>query len=211
VEELRNCSYFENLEQEQLNLLASFTKKKFYKKNSILFYEKEQSKSLILLISGELKVYKTDIKNNEIIMNRFIATSMIAEMAVFEEIPYPASASFETDGTVLEIDFARFKKEFLQNPEISLQFFKSLSKKIKNLEKVISLNIVLDSTSRLAKFIYENENVLADIKHYKLAQNLNMTPETLSRIFKKLVTLNLIEKESKFYIIKNREGLKTLF
>jgi hypothetical protein len=38
-----------------------------------------------------------------------------------------------------------------------------------------------------------------------------MTPETLSRTFKKLVVLDLIEKELKGYKVKNREGLKVLF
>jgi len=38
-----------------------------------------------------------------------------------------------------------------------------------------------------------------------------MTPETLSRMFKKLVTLELVEKTSSGYIITNREGLQVLF
>jgi len=38
-----------------------------------------------------------------------------------------------------------------------------------------------------------------------------MTPETLSRTFKKLVVLDLVKKESKGYKIKNKEGLKVLF
>ena len=82
--------------------------------------------------------------------------------------------------------------------------------KIKNLESVISLNIVLDSTARIAKYICENEEALT-MKHSQLAQYLHMTPETLSRMIKKLVTLELVEKTSNGYIITNREGLQVLF
>jgi len=211
VENLKQIKYFENLGEKELQLLSSFAKKKHYKKGSILFYEKDHATSLLLLTEGVLKVYKTDPKNNEIVMHRFRPTTLIAEMVILEDIPYPASASFETDGEVLEIDFEKFKKEFFHNPNIALIFFKSLSKKIKYLEDIIALNLVLDSTARLAKFIYDNSDVFTTLKHYQLAEHLHMTPETLSRTFKKLVVLDLLEKTSGGYKIKNREGLHVLF
>jgi CRP/FNR family transcriptional regulator len=211
MKDLKNFYFFENLEEKQLELISSFAKKKNYEKGSIVFYEKDMPKSLILLTKGTLKVYKTDPKNNEIIMHRFQPMNMIAEMVVLENIPYPASAAFETDGTIIEIDFEKFKKEFFHDSEVALIFFKSLSKKIKYLENVIALNIVLDSTARLAKFLYDTGDTLTKLKHYQLAEHLHMTPETLSRTFKKLVVLDLLEKESTGYKIKSREGLHVLF
>jgi len=211
MNDLRNFYYFENLNDDQFKLLSSFAKKQKYEKDSILFYEKETPTSLILLIEGTLKVYKTDMKNNEIILNRFRPMSMIAEMAILEGIPYPASAVFETAGTIIEIDFERFKKEFFNNPEIALMFFKSLSKKIKYLEDVIALNIVLDSTSRLAKFLCTNQDELKKLKHYEIAKHLHMTPETLSRTFKKLLVLGLVKKDSSGYTVESKEGLEVLF
>jgi len=211
MQDLRRCSFFENLDEEQLKLLSSFAIRKKYTKGSILFYEKDVPKSLILLTEGVLKVYKTDQKNNEIIMHMFHPVSMIAEMVVLENIPYPASAAFETDGSIIEIDFERFKKEFFNNPEVALVLFKSLSRKIRYLENVIALNVVLDSTARLAKFLYDNGDSPESIKQYQLAEQLHMTPETLSRTFKKLVILGLLEKDSKGYHIKNKQGLQVLF
>jgi len=211
MDSLKQFYFFENLDDQQFELLSSFAKKKHYEKGSIVFYEKDKADTLMLLVEGTLKVYKTDLKNNEIVMNRFYPISMIAEMAVLENIPYPASASFETDGVIIEINFQKFKKEFLHNPDVAFVFFKSLSKKIKYLENVISLNIVLDSTSRLAKFLYDNDGILKNLKHYQLADQLHMTPETLSRTFKKLIVLGLVEKKSTGYEIKSKDGLLVLF
>ncbi|MFA6190913.1 MAG: Crp/Fnr family transcriptional regulator [Sulfurimonas sp.] len=211
MRDLKQFYFFENLNDEQLAVLSTFCNKKHYEKGSILFYERDEAKSLILLIEGVLKVYKTDQKNNEIIMHRFMPVSLVAEMAVLEGIPYPASAAFESAGVVIEIDFERFKKEFLHNPQMALLFFKSLSKKIKYLEDVIALNIVLDSTARLAKYIFDKEDALNSLKQYQVAEHLHMTPETLSRTFKKLVILELLEKDSNGYKIKNKEGLRVLF
>jgi len=209
-QELRLISYFGDLNDEELQLLASISTKKFFTKDEVLFYEKDEPRYLTLLVSGTLKVYKSDPKNNEIVLHRFLPGSLIAEMAVLEGIPYPASACFESDGSVIEIDFIRFKEEFLTNPKIALMFFKSLSRKIKHLENVISLNIVLDSTARVAKYICENEDALS-LKHTQLAQYLHMTPETLSRILKKFIKLGFLKKEGGLYSILDKNALTILF
>ena len=207
---LKAVSCFEKLEDSELKFLSSFSHKRHFKKGEILFYEKEKPKYLTLLISGILKVYKTDTKNNEIVLHRFTPNTLVAEMAVFEGIDYPASAMFESDGTVIEIEFEQFKNNFLVNPEVALNFFRSLSNKIKNLEDVISLNIVLDSTSRVAKYICEHEHALAS-KNNQLAKYLHMTPETLSRVLKKFTKLGFIVKGLNGYEIINEKGLKILY
>jgi len=208
--DLRGVSCFENLQDSELEHLSSFSHKRQFKKGEILFYEKDTPKHLTLLTEGILKVYKTDVKNNEIVLHRFMPTSLIAEVAVFEGMDYPASAAFESDGSVIEIDFDKFKSGFLINPDVAFNFFRSLSKKIKYLEDVISLNIVLDSTSRTAKYICENNSAL-DMKNNQLAKHLHMTPETLSRIFKKFTKLGFIEKVQGGYSIINKEGLTILY
>jgi CRP-like cAMP-binding protein len=208
---LQQCYFFEKLDSEELRELEKISKKVSYTKGSILFYEKELSDSLILLTEGVVKIYKTDLKNNEVIMRRFRAPTLVAEMATFEGIPFPASASFETDGTVIMIDFEQFKKRFMDKPDIAYTIIRSLSRKVKNLEEVIDLNIVLDTTARLAKYLYENEAILDELKNYQIAEDLHMTPETLSRTLKKFSVLGLLEKGSSGYEIMNLEGLRVLF
>jgi len=210
VDELRDIVFFENLTTEELEELATISRKRKFTKGEVLFYEKDESRFLTLLTDGILKVYKTDPKNNEIVLHRFSSKVLVAEMAVFEGIPYPASAAFETDGSVIEIDFIKFKENFLTNPTIAFALFKSLTQKIKYLDGVIGLNIVLDSTARVAKYICENKDALG-MKHNQLAQYLHMTPETLSRVFKKFAKLGFIEKNGSNYVIKNKEALKILF
>jgi CRP/FNR family transcriptional regulator len=210
IECLQKISFFENLSDKELEILKSFSTRRSFSKGEILFYEKDQPKCLTLLTEGTLKIYKTDPKNNEIVLHRFAPYSLIAEMALLEDIPYPASAAFLSDGSVVEIDFDKFKTKFLSDPVIALGFFKSLSKKIKFLESVISLNIVLDSTERVAKYICEHNGIL-EMKHNQLAQYLHMTPETLSRMFKKLIKLELIEKDNGSYKIINKKALTVMY
>jgi CRP/FNR family transcriptional regulator len=210
VAQLQKINFFENLEEEELKLLLSISRKRKFTKGEVLFYEKDMPKYLTMVLEGSVKIYKIDPKNNEIVLHRFMPTTFVAEMAVFEGIAYPASAAFETDGSVLEIDFEKFKKHFLSNEAVALALFRSLTQKIKTLDNVIALNVVLDSTARAAKYICENDNALK-MKNNQLAQYLNMTPETLSRIFSKFVKLGFLEKSNNTFKIIDKEALSILY
>ena len=208
---LRDFYLFEGLDDQAFERLEKIAKKNSYRKGSILFYEKDTPDSLHILTEGIIKIYKSGPKGNEVVIRRLQAPTLIAEMAVLEQIPYPASASFETDGSVVSIDFDRFKREFMDDPRIAFAFVRSLSRKIRNLEEVIELNMLLDTTARLAKYLYEHEEVLGTLKNYQIAESLHMTPETLSRTLKKLSVLGLLEKSADGYLLTNREGLRVLF
>ena len=210
IEILKRVSIFQNLNERELKLLLSISRKRNFEQGEVLFYEKDRAKYLTLVLDGVVKIYKVDPKNNEIILHRFIPNNFVAEMAVFEKLPYPASAAFETEGSVLEIDFEKFKEYFFSNPEITLELFKSLTQKIKHLDNVIALTVVLDSTARVAKYICENSEALS-MKHNKLAQYLHITPETLSRIFKKFSKLGFVAKNAGTYTILDKESLEILF
>jgi len=210
IEELKSIDFFENLDDKELELLLSIARKRVFSQGEILFYEKEQPRHLIMVLEGVVKVYKIDQKSNEIVLHRFGSKSLVAEMAVFEGIPYPASAAFESDGSVLEIDFEKFQEYFLANKDIALALFKSLTQKIKYLDNVIALNVVLDSTARVAKYICEDDDAFK-MKNNQLAKHLHMTPETLSRILKKFTKLGFVKKENNFYKIVDEEALKIFF
>ena len=210
IDELKSINFFENLDERELKLLLSISRKRNFSQGEILFYEKEKAQHLTLVLEGVVKIYKIDPKNNEIILHRFRPKSFVAEMAVFEGISYPASAAFESDGSVVEIDFIKFKEYFFGNEDVAFALFKSLTHKIKYLDNVIALNVVLDSTARVAKYISENDDALK-MKNNQLAQYLHMTPETLSRILKKFTKLGFVEKEDSCYKILNKEALTILF
>ena len=211
MHKLRNFYLFKKLSDSLFNRLTSIAQKRSFKKGNILFFEGERPKHLILLTKGAVQIYKTDPKGNKIILHTFFPTSLIAEIANFENMPYPATAEFVTDGEALLIDYEAFEREFLKDPEVSFAIIRSLTDKIRYLEDVITSNLVLNSTARVAKFIYEHEDEFITLKKSEIAYTLNITPETLSRILKKFKALKLIEKDNGSYKVINKEGLKSLY
>jgi CRP/FNR family transcriptional regulator len=189
-------------------MLSTISKPKEFKKGNILFLEGEGSDRLNILVKGILKVYKSDKAGNEIVLNLFYPTTLVAEIACLEHMTYPATAVFETDGKVVSIDYKAFEREFLMNPEISLSIIRSLAHKIKALDKVITHNLTMDSTARVAKFIYENDKLFMKLKQNKVAALLNIAPETMSRTMRKFKENNIVNLKEGFF---DRERLKGLF
>lgn len=208
---LKHISFFKQLDDNELKQLGSISRIKHHTAGEILFYEGDVSNKLFILIEGILKAYKTDMKGNEIILHYLYPVAMVAEMANLNRAPFPATAKCESDVTVIEIDYLLFEENFLKNPTISFEIIKSLSQKVKYLENIITTHLTLDATSRVAKFLHDNENVYATMKHNKIATILNMTHETLSRTLRKLKTLGLISDDGKDFHIINKEGLYALF
>ncbi len=203
--------FFDSLDEKEKKELEKISRKKNYKKDEILFYKGDEAKYLYLLVSGIVKVYKHDYKDNEIIIHNLTAPTFIAEIANYEEVPYPANCSFETDSEVYVIEYNEFKKRFLFKPEISMMLIKSLTKKIKALENFINYNITADANIKITQFIYENEEILSSLKQVKIASILNITPETLSRKISKLKKDKIIENDKGHIKILNHEKLKEQF
>lgn len=203
-------AYFSFLQDRDLARLKEITFKKAYKKGEILFYKGDEPRYLHLLIKGIAKLYTHDFKDNEVVIHNLIAPSLIAEIVNYEEINFLANCSFETDAEVLLIDYKKFKEEFLLKPDIAMFFIKSLTKKIKVLQNFIDYNISLNSTAKIAKFLYENENLLPSLKQVKISQILNLTPETFSRQLSKLKKDSIIDNTNGFIKILDYDRLKSL-
>jgi CRP-like cAMP-binding protein len=201
---------FKNLNEKDIDEIKNFTIIKYLKKDDIVFYEKEESKYLHLLVEGIVKVYKVDNKGNELIIHKFYPPSLIAELANFENMFFPANCSMETDGIILKIEFEKFKK-FLKKGDVCFSIMSSLLKKMKYLDGIIQDNLILDTTTKIAKFIYDNPEAFEDLKQHSIAALLNIKPETLSRKLKKLKDLGIIEKKENKFFVKDREKIKDYF
>jgi len=208
--DFKNIFLFENIDDESLKEIEKFSKIIKLNKNEIVFYENDLSDYLHIVIKGAVKVYKFDSKNNEIIIHRFIAPSMIAERANLLEMAFPANCAMDEDGIILKINFQKFK-ESMQKADICFKIMQSLLKKMNFLENIIHSNLILDTQTKIAKFIYEETEVFETLKQHSIATLLNIKPETLSRKLKKFKELGIIENQHSKLKVINKEKLKKIY
>ena len=208
---LKKIPMFHDFNDEDLEYIKTISTLKTYQKDSIIFFRGDDSKNLYILLDGSLKIYKNNTKGNEILLKILKTKCLVAELANLEHIPYPSSCATISKSKVLAVDFKKFEEHFLNDPKFLLMFIKSLTKTILMLEQTISLNLTLDSTSKVAKHIYEASPSLEGMNHKIRAAALNMTPETYSRIIRKFKDNNILKEENGKFIILDREKLRSYF
>ena len=211
LEKIKQATIFENLNDQELKDLLSISTLQSFNKNNIIFYKDDSPKYLHLLLDGTLKIYKHNLRGNEVVIKTFNTISLIAELANLEQINYPSNCIALSDCTILLIDYKKLSDNFLNKPQILLLFIKSLTKKIIFLEQNISENLTLNATAKVAKYIYEFEKEFLKNSHIKTASLLNITPETLSRIIKKFKEKSILSNELNRVKINKIKELKKYF
>lgn len=200
MDRIRNVSIFSKLSDEQIEKLKKISVIKKFSAKEILFYEGDAPIYLYVLLQGTLKVYKTNHKGQQIFLHQFYPGGLVAELANFENIPYPATAEFMSESEVLRIDYKALEHDFFKNPDISFEIIKSLIAKHKILIDVIQKEVILTADAKVAKFILENGELFKTLKNTQVASILNLTPETLSRTLSKFKSSNMIELDEKHQI-----------
>jgi len=202
---IKEIPFFSHLCEDGIKKLSAISTIKKYNSKEILFYEGEKPKYLHVLLDGIVRLYKTNHKGNQIFLHQFLPVSLVAELASFEDIPYPATAEFTLKGKVLKIDYKKLEDGFFKNPDLSLQIIKSLAGKLKIMNEVITNEIILTSEAKIAKFLVENGELFSSLKNTKVASLLNLTPETLSRTLTRFKKQGFIKAEDGFEILKEDE------
>jgi CRP/FNR family transcriptional regulator len=195
---LKNIFLFQNIDEDTISNIENFTTEHRISKDNIVFYEGDEPKYLYLLAKGVIKLYKTSSSHKEVVLKYFHDNELIGEVANFEGMPYPATAKAYSDVEILKIDFEKLKEIIFSNPNMAFNIQTSLIKKIKNLENIISTNLVLDSKERVAKYIYNHSEDFFETKNIEIAEILGVSPETLSRILKFFKDKEIINIKTKY-------------
>ena len=205
---LKEICLFGSLDGKQLDKLNQISTIKNFKPGNILFYEGDEPKNLYFLLDGLIKLYRYDKNDNINILSYYYSQALIGEAATLQRTPHQVSAECETHCSVLVVSFNEFEKDFLKNPDIALGIIMQLVTKVKQL---MNTNMQQTSMQKLAGLIYENHELFTKLKKYKIAEILNMAPETFSRNLKKLQADEVISYDKDHFEIIDREALSELF
>jgi CRP/FNR family transcriptional regulator len=203
---LEEIPMFSALGEKYLKELQEQIHIKNYSKESIVFYEGDESEYLHILMKGSVKLYKTSPKGTQIQINRFAAPGLIAEFACFERESFPATCEFVTEGTIGLLHFDKLY-EYLNQPQFSLELIKSLTGKISLLSALVHKETILSSEAKVADLMLKKVTIFNRLKNNEIASILNLTPETFSRILTKLKKEEIIKIENHKLTILNQDAL----
>jgi len=207
---LQQSHFFEHLSPDELKALQKITHIKHYKDDNIIFYKGDAPKHLYILLEGVIQIYKHDKKAREVIMLTESGVASFAELATFEQIPFPANCKSVTDVTIALIDYDQLREKFLSSPTISLAIIKSLSTRVRSLSSLIDRELIFSAEQKVAEFLTHHQEDTNTMKHHQIATELNIAPETLSRVLAKFFKEDILSSRQPI-VIKDFELLNEKF
>ena len=212
-ETIRKISFFNNLNDEQIDLIASISFVSTYSNNSILYYESDTNNNILFLVEGLIKIYKVDKFDNEIFLYHIYKNSMISELTSTnnKEIYCFSNAEFIEDSIVLSINFEKFQEYFLSKNILTMELLEVLLNKTHQLQCIVNRELVFDATAKVAFMLSQDLEMFNRLKRQEVSFMLHIQPETLSRVLKGLSRNEIIQVDLGTVKITNNEALVSIF
>lgn len=212
-ETISKISFFDSLDDEQKDIIASISTVIKYPKNSILYYESDVTKNILFLVEGLIKIYKVDKFDNEIFLYHIYKNSMISELSSIKQndIYCFSNAEFIEDSVVLSIDFEKFQELFLSKNILTMELMEILLDKTHQLQCIVNRELVFDATAKVAFMLNQDLDMFNKLKRQEVSFMLHIQPETLSRVLKRLTRSGTIEVINGDVSITNKDALVSVF
>ncbi len=208
---------FNGLPEDQLNAIKQIAIEKKVNKGEAIFSEGDRGKGFFVVLDGRVKIYKVSAEGKEQILHIFGRGQPFGEVPVFAGQKFPANAQAISKGRVLFFPRAAFVELITENPSLSLNMLAIMSSKLREFTIQIENLSLKEMPARLASYLIyladeqqSDELVTLTISKGQLASILGTIPETLSRIFGKLSSQNLISVQGPKIALLDREGLADL-
>jgi CRP/FNR family transcriptional regulator len=208
---------FSGLNHEQLSQFRGIALEKSFAKGEMVFSEGEEGSGFYVILAGTVKVFKVSPDGKEHILHIFTAGQTFGEVPVFAGEHFPANAEALQDTRALFFPRSGFLALLQKNPALSLKLLADLSIKLRQFAVQIENLSLKELPARLATYLLflaeeqgRADQVTLKISKGQLASLLGTIPETLSRIFAKLSSQQLIQVEGRKISLLDADGLEDL-
>lgn len=222
VDLVRTVPIFGDLDDNEIRKIAEIGIHRKYTKNGIIFLEEEEGAALFIIISGRVKVVRTDDEGKEVILSILGTGDFFGEMAILDGLPRSA--------TVISIDdselFMIHRRDFLQlvqnYPQVAVSLLRELTKRLRKSDEQIKSLSLKDAIGRVANVIIQLADDSGKIKkgqviisEFPLQQDLaNMagtSRETISRTIHHFIREGYVEQRGNTLVINNFEKFKSTY
>lgn len=218
VKYLGKIPIFANLAEEELLGIAGLATERFYPKDSIIFFEGEPSKAFFFLQSGRIKIAKLGSEGNEQILKLLGPGTVFAEVVLFSDEAYPATARVMEDARVGVIKKEDFEHLVMEQPALAIRLLKLINARLREAQAKIKEMGLLDTHSRTASLLLnlakeygkhgkDGISFELNLNRQDLASMIGTTRETVIRVLSKFRKLGIIDLQGDKITIIDPEEL----
>ena len=191
----------EVLSEADLEAISRRAVARAFPKNAAVVNEGERTDSLYIIVSGRVKIYVSDEKGKEIVLNESGPGEYFGEM-VLDEGPRSASVMTLEPTRFLVVPKEDFSDFVARSPEFSLHLIRKLIRRVRALTNDVKSLALMDVYGRVARMLIElaverDGTLVIEEKptQQEMASRIGASREMISRILSDLSSGGYIEVE----------------
>ena len=215
-EMLSHQPLFRCLEADHLALLAQGAYEQRMEKNEFLYQKGEEPRGMHLVISGQIKLMLPSTEGVEKVVMMVGPGDSFAEETIFPGRCSPVTAQANKDGIFLVLEKQALRDTMRRAPQLAEQLMARMSEHMYQLIENLETCVQRGSAQRVAHFLSQRapEQAISfdlelDMNKSTIASQLNLAPETFSRVLGRLSRDGLIEIKGRNITLRNLTTLRS--
>lgn len=203
---LGRTALFGSLRPGELAELAEIARPRDLARGEMLFLAGEPAAGLFVIASGRIRAFRVNAQGREQTIHIEGAGATVAEVPVFDDGRYPATAVAEEPTTVLFLEKSDVRRFILGHPEVGLTALKLMAQRLRGHAELVDALALQQVGQRLARFflvqsrergVRTESGVQFDLtlSNEDLARHVGSVREVVSR------TLTRLEREGLFALL----------
>ena len=208
---LKRSVIFQNLPERELRKISLNFEIVELPMGEVLFYEKEPSNDMYIVLEGRVKASLFDEQGNELVLAELGPGEFIGEMGIIDQLPRSATVLAEENTKLAVLRRETFLKIIRENPDIALNVIKALVARLRRTDDMVEALAFRSVESRIVKFLVEagrRKGVMEEGKykvrkmtHRELASRVGSSREAVTKALKTLVFKKVIEDRGNFWLV----------
>ncbi len=188
---------------EIVSLISDISHMVSINKREMLFLEGDEGRYLYYLSSGSIKLFRSNEEGKEAIIRFIEPGDFFAELILFLNNRYPVTAMAIEPSVLLAIDAKKLFDCIQGHPEVAMKLIAKLTAKTQYLIKMVEDLTLADVRKRFLNYLEHlneksnGETITLPVPKGELSLLLGISPETFSRLLRKLVEDDIIEVDGK--------------
>jgi len=193
-----------------------------YRRGTYLFYQGDDSTSVLFLMEGRVEVSSLSLSGHRQLLTTLEPPQFFGELGVLSDQARTSTAVALEECTVWVIGGERFLSFLSGHFEATRELLRTLARQIHAHESFVEDLLFLDLKGRVAKRLLQlvapsldelpadRSVVPAVVTHADLASLCGGSRENVTRILSEFQRRGLVEREGRRYVLKNVAGLSRL-
>lgn len=190
---LEKMPIFAGLPRAELETIERCAVVRSFPKNAVIVVEGDRSDSLYAILAGRVKIYLTDERGREIIVNLKEAGDYFGELAALGDTPRAASVMTLDPSKFAIVPAADIKDCLKRNPDLAMGVIQSMARHIAHLTENVRDLALLNVYQRVARLLLKRATeqngkliIASHLSQQEIANHTGASREMVGRVLKEL-------------------------